>query len=470
LSASVLDAQRDARPLFELVPPAASSAAPELLDLLDMLDMPMLPWQTRYLQQMLGETATGTWAAPETCLIVPRQNGKSYLLAARILAGLFLVGEELITYTAHRVDTALEVFNLVDRLARSHPETRRQIKRTTRTGGKETLEMQDGRRLKVLARSRATGRGFTGDCLILDEALELRDHGPINALLPTLATRDNAQLCYASSAGDSGSVVLSSVRDRGHAGTDPGLCFVEYAAPARTDPDDRSAWEAANPGTPALISFQAIQRERERMSVDGFRQERLGIWSHETASAVIPATVWAEAQVELDILPEPGQVGLAFDVATDRSWSSIVCAYRVPGGVHVRMSRHDQRDDWLIDTLRDLAEVWHVPIAYDDAGPARDVGETLRLVGVEVEPIGGRDFSAACARLLSGLSAKTISVHPFAPLDEAAASASARTVGEGWAFARRSASVPVCPITAAALAVWAADHERSTFLPEPMIW
>src|SRR6185312_1496954 len=146
--------------------------------------MPLLPWQSRFLDQMLAENDQGQWAANEVCLIVPRQNGKSYVLAARILAALFLTCEELITYTAHRVDTALEVFNLVDRLARTHPDLEKLIKSTTRTGGKETITMRSGQRFKIVARSRATGRGFTGDCLIFDEALELRDQASLNAMLP----------------------------------------------------------------------------------------------------------------------------------------------------------------------------------------------------------------------------------------------------------------------------------------------
>src|SRR4051812_19763716 len=107
-----------------------------------MIDMPLMPWQSRFLTQLLAEDDQGHWASPEACLLVPRQNGKSYVLAARILAGLFLTGERLITYTAHRVDTGLEVFNLVDQLARSHPDLERMIKATTRTGGKETITMR----------------------------------------------------------------------------------------------------------------------------------------------------------------------------------------------------------------------------------------------------------------------------------------------------------------------------------------
>lgn len=461
-----------ARPRIELVPSYVSSAAPECLELLRLVGMPLLPWQVRFLTQMLGETAEGTWAAPQVGLIVPRQNGKSYLLAARVLAGLFLVKEGLITYTAHRVDTALEVFNLVDRLARSSPEIKRRLKRTARAQGKECIETLDGCRFKIQARSRATGRGFAGDCLILDEALELRDQGPINALLPTLATRPNSQLIFASSAGDAGSVVLASVRERGQRGDSSRFCYVEYAADRDADPDDEAAWAAANPGFPELIGIAAIRSEREQMSIDGFRQERLGIWSHELSRTVIPGTVWSSTLAQPASEPEPGKLGLAFDVATDRSWASIVVAWKVGASTHLRVTHHDRGDGWLVEELSLLSARYGVPVTYDDAGPARDVGEVLRLAGVETENLGGRDFAASCARLLSGLTTGTVTHHPNPALDQAAANASSRTVGEGWAFARRSAAVPISPLTAGALAVWAADHERvlTPALEAPMIW
>ena len=454
-----------ALPRVELVPNAASTASPEVVELLSMIDMPMLPWQSRFLDQMLAERADGRWAASEVCLIVPRQNGKSYVLAARILAGLFLTGEELITYTAHRVDTALEVFNLVDRLARSHPELRRLVKRTTRTGGKETVEMIDGRRFKIVARARSTGRGFTGDCLIMDEALELRDHAPINALLPTLATRENAQLVYASSAGDAGSVVLQSVRDRAIREHDPDLCFVEYAADKDCDIDDERAWLEANPGVPDLIKLPAIRRERVRMSIDGFRQERLGIWAHELARTVIPPVVWRASLRSYVEQPEPGHLGLAFDVSTDRKWSTIVAAWRVGATVQTRISRHDDGDAWLVDELCALSEKYECKITYDATGPGRDIGEALKLADVDVDPISGRDFAASCARYLSGLGAQTITHHPDVAYDRAAEVAVARTMGEGWAFARRHAVVPISPLAAAALAVWAVDHKLAPVIP-----
>lgn len=449
----------ESRPRIELVPPAASTAGPDVLQLLDMLHMPLFPWQERFLAQLFSETAQGKWAAPQACLLVPRQNGKSYLMAAVVLAKLFLFGENLITFTAHRVDTALEVFNLVDQLARDCSATRKRILRTRRSGGKETIELISGQRFKVMARSRGTGRGFAGDTVIMDEALELRDQNAINAMLPTLATRPNSQLIYSSSAGDAGSVVLAGVRERGISGA-PRLLFVEYAADREARLDDRGAWHVANPSHPVLIGDEAIQDELAAMSPDGFRQERLGVWSHELSQAVIPGQVWRNSARVVGQQPQPGGIGLAFDVSTDRSHSSIVVAWMVDQRVQVRMARHDQGDKWLVDDLEALAKVWKVPLFYDDAGPARDIGEALKLKQVDVQGIGGKDFATSCARLVSGLAAGTITHHTDAALDRAAETATARTVGEAWAFARRTAAVPISPLTAAALAVWALDHAQ----------
>jgi phage terminase large subunit-like protein len=435
-----------------------------------MVGMPLLPWQERFLEQMLGETEAGSWAASEVGLLVPRQNGKSFLMAARILAGLFLVGESLITYTAHRVDTALEIFNLVDRLARSHPETKRRIRRTQRAQGKETIELISGERFKIQARSRGTGRGFSGDCLIFDEALELRDQAAINAMVPTLATHENNQVVYASSAGDAGSVVLAALRERGRRGESQSLCYVEYAADREADPDDLAAILDANPGMPDLIGIEAVRREREAMSLDGFRQERLGIWSHELSRAVIPGSIWQQTAGIAPGQPSKGKLGLAFDVSIDRAWSSIVVAWRIEETTYLRVARHQQGDGWLLAELQAMAEAYEVPISYDDAGPARDIGEALAIRGILIDRIGGRDYASACARLLSGLTAGQVIHHPFGPLDAAASAATSRTIGDAWAFARRDASVSISPITAAALAVWAADHELVVPLPPPMIW
>jgi hypothetical protein len=72
---------------FRARPPAATSAAPEAIEL-----------------------------ASSVGLCVSRQNGKSAIVEARLLAGLFLFGEPRIVYSAHEFKTAKEIMRRVERL------------------------------------------------------------------------------------------------------------------------------------------------------------------------------------------------------------------------------------------------------------------------------------------------------------------------------------------------------------------
>ena len=48
------------------------------------------PWQVLILDDWLGRTASGRWAAPTCGGSVPRQNGKTGLVEARIEAGMLM--------------------------------------------------------------------------------------------------------------------------------------------------------------------------------------------------------------------------------------------------------------------------------------------------------------------------------------------------------------------------------------------
>ena len=49
------------------------------------------PWQSDILDDWLGRTPSGKWAAPSAGGSVPRQNGKSLLIQARSEAGMLYV-------------------------------------------------------------------------------------------------------------------------------------------------------------------------------------------------------------------------------------------------------------------------------------------------------------------------------------------------------------------------------------------
>jgi hypothetical protein len=61
--------------------------------------MPLDEWQQIALEVMLGVAEDGSWSAQEFGLVAARQNGKSAILEARELAGLFLFGEPRIIHS-----------------------------------------------------------------------------------------------------------------------------------------------------------------------------------------------------------------------------------------------------------------------------------------------------------------------------------------------------------------------------------
>ena len=186
-------------PRYLLVPRAKSSAGPEAVELAASAGLELDPWQSLVLEGALAEAPDGRWAAKEVGLIVPRQNGKGGILEARELAGLFLFGEMLILHSAHEFKTAVEAFRRVLSLIQNTPDLDRRVQRVSTSHGEEGVELIGGQRLRFVARSTGSGRGFTGDCVILDEAYNLSP-AVIAALLPTMAAVRNPQLWYTSSA------------------------------------------------------------------------------------------------------------------------------------------------------------------------------------------------------------------------------------------------------------------------------
>ena len=183
----------------------------------------------------MGKGKPPKWSAFEVGLVTPRQNGKNGILEARELAGLFLFGERLILHSAHEFKTAQEAFRRVMFLVENNDDLRKRVARVRTSHGEEGIELRDGARLRFIARSTGSGRGFSADCVILDESYALSSEA-MGALLPTLSALPNPQVWYTSSAGKRDSTQLMMIRDRGRAGGDPGLAYFEWSAPLNARP------------------------------------------------------------------------------------------------------------------------------------------------------------------------------------------------------------------------------------------
>ena len=274
MTSSVLDVPPgrllgDQRPRICSVPPALSSAGAEAVELAATAGIVLDPWQAFILDRALGERSDGRWSSFEVGLIVSRQNGKGTVLEARELAGLFLFGEELILHSAHEFKTAADAFRRIARVVQDNRQFSRHVKAIRTANGNEIIELKSGQRLRFVARSAGSGRGFTADTVILDEAYELGDK-EMEALLPTLSARENPQVWYASTAGGPGSVQLGRVRERGLRG-DRSLAFFEWSADESDDPADPATWAKANPAWGSASARSTSRRSTGRCPGRGSR-------------------------------------------------------------------------------------------------------------------------------------------------------------------------------------------------------
>jgi phage terminase large subunit-like protein len=269
----------DQRPRLQSAPRSVASEGDRVAELAGAAGLDLDDWERWVLSQGLGRAADGKWAAFETALIVARQNGKGAILEALELAALFLddFGVELILHSAHEFKTASEAFRRVQARIDNHPSFRRRVRQVYLQRGAESIELRNGKRLRFIARSGGSGRGFSADLVILDEAYELGD-AAMAALLPTLSARPNPQIWYTSTAGLPSSSQLGLVRERGLRGDDPSLAFFEWSVdPGDYNPADPRCWAQANPGLGIRITEDYVAKERMALSPSEFARERLSV-------------------------------------------------------------------------------------------------------------------------------------------------------------------------------------------------
>jgi phage terminase large subunit-like protein len=225
------------KPRTRLVPEHVSSAGQEAIELAASAGLFLDEWQSQVVIDFLAERADGKWAAIECGLIVPRQNGKSRALEAIALHSLFLDPDARLTlWSAHQFKTAREAFRNIQTMCLNFDHLSVLVKSVRASHGEEGIELKDGSRLNFVARSRTSGRGFSGDKLILDEAQEI-DPEDIASSLPMLAARPNPQIIYAGTVNDSADH-LRKVRDRAEVGDETRLAVTEFGSDAESDIND----------------------------------------------------------------------------------------------------------------------------------------------------------------------------------------------------------------------------------------
>ena len=442
--------------------------------------------------QVLGEKTWRLAVAPK----LRRPDGK-------------LWGRQRALYTAQRRQDARKkleqdfAFQLRDAKAsfteitnpRGRPVRANEWKLSLNNGGEHILIGQ-GNYLLIDAPTDDAGHSDTLDLVVTDEAFALADDDVEQGVIPTMATRWNAQHWTVSTAGDEKSFYLwSKVRagrkhactcgaqtlDRCRCGYEPSrarIAYFEWSLPDDADIDDERLWWQHMPALGRTISpeFVRAQLEKARQRTEeggedlwrrGYANQwvKIPMLGGETRQAKLPVDDWAAARIPYAEEParNPGEVVFAFDIAPGGTSSSIVAAVGSQAHPYVELVAHAEGTGWLPRRLAELARTWRPPaIGFDQAGPAGALADVIRDYLADeglpakkmMRPMTSQEYRAACGGFhLAVVEGRLSRSESDLPLDASGADATDRRVGDAWVWDRRSAQVPICPLVAATVAM-----------------
>lgn len=363
------------------------------------------PWQENVLQGAMGVRSDGRWATPTIGVSVPRQNGKGALIEARELAGLLLFGEQTIIHSAHEQKTARVGFERILSYFENYDDLRKKVRSIMSALGREHIKLKNGCELHFPARSKGAIRGFSIDCLILDEGQILGDPA-WEAIKPTISARPNVQTWVLGTPPtplDDGAV-FTRMRQRGLEGKELRLAWFEWSAERGASLDDRDAWAQANPALGIRITEEAVEDERVELSDSGFARERLGMWDETTGRDVaIPLDLWKRLQIPDEEVPAGDPDRYALTMSPERV-ASIAVALKGEAADYVDLAELERVDDSrkLIDWLASRCGR-RTPVMIDSRDPAASFVNELRSRGVKVNVTSASDSGRACGGLLDAV-------------------------------------------------------------------
>lgn len=467
------------------------------------------PWQQDSLRVMMAVRPDGKWVCRHYCEWVPRQNGKGAIIEARALAAFLLLGDKEIVWSAHEVKTARKEFaRLWELLCKLGTEAKAgdttllnitigkgksiRVKVNQGNDNRGFTRLDTKATVLFVARSKGSGRGFSGDLIVLDEAFALTPEHQ-DAMQPTMRARPKAQVVYVSTPpldGDSGEIMFE-MRVRAEDGDFERLGYRDWGVAGdldhleQIDLDDRALWAASNPALGIRLDEEDVLDDRKTMRSRGgigFARECLGIWPRPRTAAggVLDKAKWEWLQDSES--RRTGDVALGVNVAPERDYASI--ALFGPGvdgkgreAGHARLIIRKAGTKWIVPKLAELAEDLKPVVIAMNSATLKSLRPDLEARGFSVPDapanrvrgqlleINGTDGAAACGQLIDAVRDLTFRVRPDAEhpevLDDAALAAKTRRVGDAIAWSSKGDEVEISPVEA----ITAAQHGWLTYKP-----
>lgn len=458
----------DQRPLSEVarhvVAPLGirSTSWPKVLQTCNRLGWQFDGWQDGAGKLILSKRADGSYAADTIVISIPRQVGKTYLIACIIFALCLLEPGLKVIWTAHRKSTSAETFRQFDAMAK-RPKVAAHIRQVFRGKGDEAIIFNNGSTIEFGARESGFGRGRTDvDVLVFDEGQIL----PESTLEDMGATQNVAKNPLTFVMGtpprpkDDGEF-FSLLRQEALDGESDGTLYIETSADRGADPMDRAQWRKANPSFPIRTTERAMLRLRKKLkNADSWNREALGIWDEITKQfSPINGALWASG---VDVGPpdsvKPSALGI--DMSHDRQVSVGAC-WLEGESAHVEEVWAGTSEYAAVEWVAERAGK-RILVMIDSQSPAASMIPALKKRGVKVYAGTAGDMAKACGLIVSLLAAELLTHGDQAALNDAREGARKRAIGNagGWGLDRSDPSVQIHPLVAIAMALLGASTKK----------
>jgi hypothetical protein len=426
------------------------------------LGVPFDDWQQEAGKLILAKRADGRLASKVdgVGMSLPRQVGKTYLIAALVFALCILRPGLLVIWSAHHSKTHAETFLAMQAFAKRIKVA--PFVRQVRTGsGDESIIFHNKSRILFGAREHGFGRGIPGvDVMVFDEAQILSD----KALANMLATMNTSAFGLALYVGtpprpEDNSESFHRMRTAAHAGELVDGAWIEFGAERGADPNDRRQWAIANPSFPHRTSADSILRLKRKLTPEDFLREGLGIWDDDASGwKVCSSTQWADlGRDPRSMRKRAGTPALAIAATPDLSRSALAAAVVHNGKTWVRVLAYGPGVAWLPQVVKRQQRKLDAPVVVDKGGPCSSLIDGLIDIGVDVTEVGTGELCDAAALWTTGITEKGTLRHMRDPeLEAAMRDAQWRDIGDRRALGRRKGG-DISPAEAASLAAWHAE-------------
>jgi len=450
--------------------------ADKTIRLLEAYGIVLLPWQKAILYRWMAvekdDDGNWVWVNDDCGLLVPRQNGKTELLIARIIGGMIFLGEALI-YTAQSDKTVAEIKRRVQQFFyEAETEIRDMMTDEFDKNPKslDYVELRNRGRCVFQTRTRTSGLGSTNDVLIIDEAQEETD-AQQEALLPTISAGKNQahQTIRAGTppSGDSKGTVFIRMRRKVLEGKVVDVCWQEWSVEHITDPTDQDAWYYANPSLGYFLIPKAVAKEAGQMAIDSFNKMRLGWVAGVETQRAFTDDQWLPLGVEKVTLPEEPILVYAVKFAPDGSAVSLAVGVLMPNNlVHIELIERKPRSAgtawltrWLLEKNR-----WRKckKIIIDGASGTQLLVEELvrseRRISKKILTPNVKEAGAAYAAFNDGVENRLLTHYNQPALNVSIKTVKRRDIGRDgmFGYASMNADIQSDPTEAAAFAYYGA--------------